>query len=299
MAPGCATASIGNRDGGPDTALPHSPPVPATRRGTLTAVTAPACPFDRILVPARPAPDAERALSVAVGLALRTGVPLRLLSVAWPIDARITRGFAAGPDEGVPPVEIERRVVGVGSVADAVVAEAEPGTLICMASHGAYGPARTLARTVAEEVIRTAREPVLLVGPHAVPENSLGAGRVVACLDRSPGDDGTVTTARRWSRAFGLPLCLVHVAAAPDPALERRLHDIARSLGGEDGYRVLHDRHPARALADLAATAAVAVFVMAPAGRAGWGRVLARSVTASTVRRATAPVLAVPPRAPG
>jgi nucleotide-binding universal stress UspA family protein len=261
---------------------------------------APAFPFDRILVPARPAPDAERAVSVAIGLARHARVPIRLLSVAWPIEMEgIMRRLAARRDDGAPPIEIESRVVGVGSVAAAVVAEAQPGTLICMASHGAYGPARTLARTVAEAVVRSAREPVLLVGPAVAVEDPLGAGRVVACLDGSPADDDTFATSGRWSRAFGLPLCLVHVAPVPHPAVERRLDGLARSVSGSDVCRFVHDRHPARALVNLAATTDVAVFVMAPAGRTGWGRVLAGSVTASTVRRATSPVLALPPRVPG
>jgi nucleotide-binding universal stress UspA family protein len=263
-------------------------------------VDAPTYPFDRILVPTRPAADAERALSVAGCLARRTGVPVRLLSVGWPIDiGRIMRRFAAGGNDGAPQIDIESRVAGVGSVAGAIMAEAEPGTLVCMTSHGAYGPARTLAHTVAEEVVRLAREPVLLVGPHVAPEDPLGAGRVVACLDGARGDEDVVVTAGSWSRAFRLPLYVVHVMAAPDPASERRLNDLAHCLGGVDGCHVLHDRHPARALADLAARTAVAVFVMAPVGRTGWGRVLAGSVTASTVRRAAAPVLAVPSRGRG
>lgn len=285
--------------GGPDTALPDGPPSPASRQPRSSVVDAPTYPFDRILVPTRPAADAERALSVAGCLACRTGVPVRLLSVGSPIDIdRIMRRFAAGDNEGAPQIDIESRVAGVGSVPGAIMAEAEPGTLVCMTSHGAYGPARTLAHTVAEEVVRLAREPVLLVGPHVGPDDPLGAGRVVACLDGGRGDEDIVVTAGSWSRAFGLPLCLVHVMPAPSPA-QRAAARRPRSQPrwGADGCRVLHDRHPARALADLAARTAVAVFVMAPVGRTGWGRVLAGSVTASTVRRAAAPVLAVPPRA--
>jgi nucleotide-binding universal stress UspA family protein len=261
-------------------------------------VDAPTYPFDRILVPTRPAADADRALSVAGCLVRRTGVPVRLLSVGWPIDIeRITRRLASGADEGAPPIDIESRVAGVGSVAGAIIAAAEPGTLVCMTSHGAYGPARTLAHTVAEEVVRMAREPVLLVGPHVAPEDPLGVGRVVvACLDDARDDGDTVATAVSWSHAFRLPLCLVHVTPTPDPASERRLDGLAHRLGGVDICRVPHDRHPGRALAGLAARTRVAVLVMAPLARIGWGRVVAGSVTSSTVRRATAPVLTVPRR---
>jgi nucleotide-binding universal stress UspA family protein len=82
-----------------------------------------------------------------------------------------------------------------------------------------------------------------------------------------------------------------------DVPAERRIDRLARSLAGVDGWRVLHDRRPVRALAALAQMTPVAVLVMATRGHKGWTRVLAGSVTTSTVRRAGVPVLAVPARA--
>jgi nucleotide-binding universal stress UspA family protein len=121
-------------------------------------------PFERILVPVAPTPAGDRALTVALELVHRTGVPLLLLSVARPITDEVAARLAAFRS-GAHRTDVEARVVGYGSIARAITAAAEPGTLVCMSSHGAYGPARTLTGSVTEEVLRSAEEPVLVVGP--------------------------------------------------------------------------------------------------------------------------------------
>jgi nucleotide-binding universal stress UspA family protein len=133
---------------------------------------------------------------------------------------RAARMLAAPDQHDVPPLVVVNRVVGTGSVAASIVAAAEPGTLVCMTSHGAYGPARTLAGSVTEEVIRTTRTPVLLIGPQVHARDPLVAGAIVGCIGHLPERDReTVATARRWAGAFRLPLRLTHVIPRPDPAL--------------------------------------------------------------------------------
>jgi nucleotide-binding universal stress UspA family protein len=262
-------------------------------------------PFDRILVPVGPAASVERALVIALDLVRRTGVPLRLLSVGRPIhEHELAARVAVLARAGAPAPHVETRVVAYGPIAAAITAAAGPGTLVCMSSHGAYGPARTLAApSITEDVLRSAAEPVLVAGPRVAPDASLD-GRVVACLDGTRYSERTLAAAQQWSRAFGLPLWLVQVGPARSSrvdttgqghmAPERRLDTLARSLGGVEGWQVLHDGRQARALAALSETTPVAVFVMATHGRTGWARVLGGSATASTVRRALAPVLVVP-----
>jgi nucleotide-binding universal stress UspA family protein len=242
-------------------------------------------PFDRILVPVGPPPSSERALAVAVELVRRTGVPLHVLSVARRIDeGPLAARVAALARAGAPRVRVETQVVAYGQIGAAIAAVVEQGTLVCMSSHGAYGPVRTLASpSVTEAVLRAVQEPVLVVGPRVVPDLAVGEGRIVACLDGTLDSERVLAPAQQWAGAFGLPLWVVHVGPPG-------------SLGGRDGCTVLHERRPARALADLAETAPVAMFVMATHGRTGWARVRSGSVTASTVRRARVPVLVVPAR---
>jgi nucleotide-binding universal stress UspA family protein len=267
-------------------------------------------PFDRILVPVGPAATVERALAVALDLVGRTGVPLHLLSVSRPIqEQELAARVATLTRAGAPAPHVETRVVAYGPIAAAITAAAEPGTLVCMSSHGAYGPARTLAApSITEDVLRSAAGPVLVVGPRVASDASLD-GRVVACLDGTHYSEHALAAAQQWSRAFGLPLWLVQVGPArgskADTAGQRhmppelRLDALARSLGGVEGWQVLPDGRQARALAALSETTPVAVFVMATHGRTGWARILGGSVTASTVRRARAPILVVPARRRG
>ncbi|HEU5042278.1 MAG TPA: universal stress protein, partial [Gemmatimonadales bacterium] len=157
---------------------------------------------------------------------------------------------------------------------------------------------------VSDAVLHTLRVPVLLVGPRVTSGVALDSGRVVACLDESRASERVLPPARGWAQAFDLPLWLVHVAApgegsagwesAAERPAGRRLDALAHALPGTAGWRLLHDRRPARSLVSLAGTGLVAVLVLGTHGRTGWTRVRAGSVAASVVRDAIAPVLAVP-----
>jgi nucleotide-binding universal stress UspA family protein len=58
---------------------------------------------------------------------------------------------------------------------------------------------------------------------------------------------------------------------------------------------VLHSRHPANELAELAGRWPVNVMVMATHGRSGWSRLTLGSVAMSVVHQATFPVLLARP----
>ncbi|HET6951671.1 MAG TPA: universal stress protein [Acidimicrobiales bacterium] len=250
-----------------------------------------AAPFARILVPLGPGTGPARALGVARSLAERTGASLRVLSVIPPPGPE---GPAAPTTDrlSLPPGS-DVRHVRYGSVAAAVVAAAGPGTLVCMASHGAYGPARTLAGGVADDVVRTIGGPVLLVGPRADAGALDRGGPVIACLDGPEDAERVLAPARAWAGAFGVPLWRAHVV--PDgPPGDRRPGGWSPLPEGPITLRVVHDRDPARGLADLAASAGATALVLAGHGRRGWARVLTGSVVASTVQLSPVPVLVVP-----
>ena len=61
---------------------------------------------------------------------------------------------------------------------------------------------------------------------------------------------------------------------------------------------MLHSRHPANELAELADRWPVNVMVMATHGRSGWSRLTLGSVAMNVVHHATCPVLLVPPPPP-
>jgi nucleotide-binding universal stress UspA family protein len=180
----------------------------------------------------------------------------------------------------------------------------EPGTLVCLSSHGRGGLAWAVLGSVAEVLLRTIDRPALVVGPRLAEGAGFG-GRVVAGIDGSPESERTLEPARQWATMLGAPLWLIEVAPPGPPpewvthgdAMETgHLANLARRIGGVEGWDVLHSKDPAQALVDLAAsrTEPTGLLVLATHGRTGWDRLRLGSVTAATVRDATVPVLVVP-----
>jgi nucleotide-binding universal stress UspA family protein len=263
-------------------------------------------PFAEVLVPLDGSPAAERALGPALELVRRTAVPLRVLSRALPGDEEELSEYLAGvADRHAAVTDVETEVVTRDGIPDAILEGVVPGTLVCMSSHGRGGLSRAVIGSVAETLLRSLDEPVLVVGPHLA-DGAAFTGRIVACLDGSDESVRTLVPAQRWSAALGLPLWLMEVgdptvlpadwATRGDAHESGHLAGLASRLGGVDGWDVMHDRDPAHALVDMAASASepTALLVLATHGRTGWDRLRLGSVTTATVHGATVPVLVVP-----
>ncbi len=262
-------------------------------------------PFTDILVPLDGSPVAERALAPALELVRRTGVPMRVLSRALPDEKELLAGYLAGiADRHAAVTDIETQVVDRESIPDAIIEGLQPGTLVCMSSHGRGGLARAVMGSIAEFLLRTLDQPALVIGPH-VAEDAAFAGRIVACIDGSHESERTIEPANQWAAALGLPLWLVEVGDPGVPAEwvtngdtfeSAHVAGLAVRMGGVDGWDVLHDRQPAHTLVNMAASRSepTALLVMATHGRTGWDHLRLGSVTTATVHRATVPVLVVP-----
>lgn len=142
--------------------------------------------FERIVVALDGSEVAEQALGPATELAGRLSVPLHLVRVADATRFRFGANEAALEYAALGRVLEEEEVAAreyLGSVqarlaADgapvtseirrglapqALVEGARPGDLLVLASHGRTGPARWLLGSVAEDVVRHATVPVLLI----------------------------------------------------------------------------------------------------------------------------------------
>jgi nucleotide-binding universal stress UspA family protein len=266
-------------------------------------------PFTDILVPLDGSAVAERALRPALDLATRTGVPVRALRRALADDKEEAAEYLAGlADRCAAATDLETQVVDIESIPDGIIQGLEPGTLVCMSSHGRGGLTRAVMGSVAEALLRTLDRPALVIGPHLA-ENAMFTGRIVACVDGSHESERTLAPAKQWAATLGLPLWLMEAAereALPEGVIHNEVLEsahvaaLAARLGGVEGWDVLHDKDPARALVGMASSSSTptALLVMATHGRTGWNRLRLGSVTAATVHAATVPVLVVPAAPP-
>jgi nucleotide-binding universal stress UspA family protein len=267
------------------------------------AATVTGRPFDQILVPLDGSPAAERALGPALALARRAGVPLRLLSRALPDQDEELAGYLADlTDRHAAVTDVETQVLDMEAIPAAIARGLDPGTLVCMASHG-RARSEALVGSVTEATLRTIGAPVLVVGPHVPADVSLAAGWVVACLDGSELSERALAPAQAWSSLLGARLCLaqvlqldVHgVATTPGDVVEAGyLASVAHRLGGIERWEVLHHNDAASGLAALSTDPSVRLLVTATHGRTGWSRLRLGSVTAATIRRSQVPTLVVP-----
>ena len=259
--------------------------------------------FTEVLVPLDGSPFAERAIDIALEIAERTGSHVTLMSCAAAEDAKtratyladLVRGDARRAHVGTVVCEDE-------SAARAISHLSRAETLVCMSSHG-RGWSEALLGSVAESVLRELRTPIVVVGPHVPAHAWLGAGRIVACIDGTAETAVLLEPAAELARSLGMPLWLTEVVSR-DVGLDEAGSDVietstlmaaARKLGNAvEGWDVLHDSNPARALIDHAASGPVSMFVLAPRGTSGWHRLAAGSTTATVVHHAGVPVLVVP-----
>lgn len=263
-------------------------------------------PFSDIVVPLDGSPAAERALGPALDLAHLTGVPLQLLSRCFPDESGAVAMYLSKVAARCGDVTVATTVVARDSIPDAILDCLGPGSVVCMTSHGRGGLARAIMGSIAEALLRVLDRPTLVVGPRVT--TPAFVGRVVACVDGSDRSELTLAPARAWADLTQEPLWLLEVERPHDPFDDDLPGDVVEgghlaALGhqvGADGWDVLHDRHPAAALAAAASDPAnpTGLLVVANHGRTGWDRIHQGSVTATVVHHAPVPVLVVPTHAP-
>jgi len=95
----------------------------------------------------------------------------------------------------------------------ASAAEQRQADLLVLGMHGRHGLAKVLLGSVAEEILRLAQIPVLIVGPDVVvpPEEELTVHRVLYAADFSPGCGRAMQYAGTIARAEHARLLVLHV----------------------------------------------------------------------------------------
>lgn len=285
----------------------------------------------RILVPLDGSSLAEHALPYAMTLARRLDARLELARAVFP-----SLGFLAEPSsEEIETAECERfaleavarqllaaglRVgchVGCGRPAPVLiemVSRVNAG-LVVMSTHGRPSGGRWSYGGVADEILRTAPVPVLLVSTvceRTWPNDQIR--RILLPLDDSSLADESLEPASELALAAGAELLLIQIVeisvvteAAPyllDPEAELarareyldRIADRMKASGlAVTSYSAVGD--PSATLALIAREGDADLIAMATHGRSGLTHLLLGSVATGTVRQSTVPVLLSRPAA--
>ncbi|MCU1373527.1 MAG: hypothetical protein JWO68_813 [Actinomycetia bacterium] len=268
-----------------------------------------------VLVPLDGSHFATHALPVAADLASSTGAEVHLLAVVED-EGEIDVRSADLADAAGSLKHAHQAVVVADDVAATVhlALDQLAPAVACMASHG-RGRSAALVGSVATEVVRRGRDPLVLVGPEVDPDGYPDGRRrgIVACIDESLPSHVVLPVALRWSLLLEEPLVVLTVAEpAPEPVgggpirrafgpdgdVEGYLEGVARPwreegiavetvavfdpIGPAEGVRHHLRAHPAR------------LVVAASRARVGAERAVFGSAAAAIVRRCPAPVLVVP-----
>ena len=211
--------------------------------------------MESILVPLDGSEFAERALPLALGLALSSGARLRLVTVrgsgaseALPhvvTDNRFRMPLADTEEEYQHALaEHIRDTTGItvhgqlltGSSVRTLSAfiRREQVDLVVMSTHGRGGPARAWLGSVADGLIRHVAVPVLLVpadgAPAAGPLQPAHIRRVLVALDGSRTAEAACAAARELCEREGAECTLLRVVAPPMHAISASLAHSARYL---------------------------------------------------------------------
>ncbi len=259
-----------------------------------------------VIVPLDGSHFAESALPTASWLARKLRADLRLVTTTFVADADgmeryLAEKAAASGIEGAQGEIVRPHFPGSGI---SEYAAGHQDAVLCMTTHGHSGVADILLGGVADEVVRSAAGPVVLVGPHAAKGEPVGQ-RIIACVDGSAPSQAILPTVSTWADHLLLPIDLVTVAehdgsAWDQAAAHAELTALAAGLRA-DGRSVNVTVIPAdegkvadRLLAH-AERYSGALIAIATHGRGGLLSNALGSVVTHVVRHSTRPVLVCRP----
>jgi len=183
---------------------------------------------------------------------------------------------------------------------------------LVLGTHGRRGPSRWFLGSVAEDVLRHATCPVLVVPARQEGLESHPIAKILVPIDFSADSISTLYEARELARAYNARLTLLHVIdlpAVPMPygapwtddrtLIESRSRQELRSLASQAGLEdsevelAIDIGSPPASIVDYVATHDCRLIIMPARTDAKPG--LLGSTTDLVLRRATCPVLTLPP----
>lgn len=270
-----------------------------------------------ILVPLDASADSEAMLGGLTPLLARPGSDVTLLHametpLSAPMDPAEASDARAEAEGAVKDAAKRlgklgircRAVVKPGPAAAAIVeaASAHPNGLIVMATHGRRGLKRALFGSVAENVVRRAPCPVLLLRTPETrkPFANVSFDTILVPIDGSVAALAIVPHAAELAKAFRSTVTVIHVlpeAPASGASITHAEHAIetARDLFEEEGVvatGVLRSGLAAEEIAEHAAAGA-GLIACSTHGRTGLARAVLGSVAEQVLRSTKIPMLVV------
>lgn len=264
--------------------------------------------FDEIQVCLDGSATATEILPLAHAIAKQAGARLTLLNVVSK-----TAELASLADQVRAqgrPYDAQSRFLFSTDVAGAIAQEvnAHASAVTALTTHGRTAWSEAILGSVALNVIRATRQPVLLFRP-GVAEAPEKISRIVAALDSSDFSERIVPVAVDWANALAARLILVQAlpVAAPlapgenksdidESAYLRRIATrIKRDFAVTCDWEVLHGP-PADALCNFVASDRETLLALTTHARGGVERAMLGSVAAACVRRAHTPMLVYWPK---
>jgi len=275
--------------------------------------------FERILLATDFSAGAEIAQAYAVGMALQDGSALELATVVTlpSLDAisecalvavrRSSEEELLGLATHISGVTTTRKVLEDFQPAAAIILEAVASNadLIVLGTTSKHGLKKLALGSISEEVIRTARSPVLTVGPHvaAPPPGPISFRKIVYATDFSAQAGKGVELALALGQTPGTKVYLCHVVA--DHEASTGEHYEAKFLASlkalipasvhcscEPEFVVEHGR-ASEAILDLAKRVKADLIVLGARKASFWLEFIQTGLTPALLAGASCPVLTV------
>lgn len=216
------------------------------------------------------------------------------------------------------PVRTDVAVAASARQAILAAAKAHRADLLMLPTHGRSGASRALLGSVAEDVVRHAHLPTLLLTDRMVQQPLPADGRFVLAPVAEDADATAVQPAAAFAQRLGAPLLLMSVLPTAEPPpygggapvapvrtpAQARIRERLRALrelavaaaGGlhAEVFACLGD-DPAAAIVQRAGEGDIACIVVGTHARTGLARAFRGSVAESVARHAATPVVLVPP----
>lgn len=257
-----------------------------------------------ILVPVGTAQD-MRAVEFAAHLAAIIGAQVRALHVAHDLTSSAVEAadIAVALDRiETAPVDFVR--IASDSTAHAIAEAAAEARLVCMTTAATVLPHEGHVGSIAAAVVRLVGKPVVLVGPKAT--GTVQQPRIVVPVDGSEYAESALAPAADLAAMLGAEVWIVTVLSRRqteqaesmvgaeigvlESAYVRRL---ARHIGRDAQFEVLHGSDPAAAILDFAHPDGI--VVMSTHGRTAVARLFAGSVATEIVAASELPVVVLRP----